>query len=370
VSVIPAAKAVPSGSSRRQSVRAGVLLTTCHPNHWTQTQVFDNTTALACAAEKIGYDCVWVLEHHFTPYGLCPNTFSMAGYLLGRTTRINVGAAIAVAPIEHPVRLAEQVCLLDQLSHGRFIAGVGRGFFPKAFEVFGIDPGESHQRLHEWTAIIRKACVDRSVAWDSDLITLPDVTPFPEPYTKPAPPIYTVAVSPSTVEWAASVGLPMLLQLPFELETLRSQLELYNETALAHGHDPAAAEHVLTMLAHISDDTESAQQEILDNLIWWTKEGDASSLSVDTLRTLPNYRYHYNQIQAAIHRGEDSVEKVVRRMLDSSAVGSPEVCVDRLRTIVAETGVRNFGFAFEGVLDRDRIIATMRRFATEVLPHV
>lgn len=359
-----------STPARERPVRAGAILTTCHPDKFSQTEVFDNSTDVTRVAEDLGYDSVWVLEHHFTPYGLCPNTFSMAGYLLGRTTRIKVGTAVAVLPLEHPVRVAEQACLLDQLSHGRFVLGVGRGFFPQAFEVFDVDPADSHVRLREWTAIVRQACVERTVAWQSDLITLPDVTPFPEPFTSPAPPMYTVAVSPSTIEWAASMGLPMLLQMPFELESLRSNLELYEETARAHGHDPELADHVLTMPAHVGDTTETARKEILDHLVWWTQEGDRASLTLDALRTLPNYRYHYDAIQHAIHRGEDSVEKVVAGLMDSGAVGSPEHCVERLRTVRAETGVTNFAFAFEGILDRDRIIETMSRFAEEVLPHV
>lgn len=351
------------------SLRAGALLTTGHPRSWTQAQVFDHTTGMALAAEDLGYDCLWVLEHHFTPYGLCPNTFTMAGYLLGRTNRIRVGSAIAVAPIDHPVRIAEQVCLLDQLSHGRFVAGFGRGYFPKDFEAFGVDPAESHLRLQEWVAILRQACEKRTIAWDSDLIKLPDVVPFPEPFTKPHPPIYTVAGSPSTVEWAASVGVPMLMSTNVELETLRSTIELYEETAVAYGHDPSAAKHVVALIAHVADSNETAYQELIEHLVWWSEEGRAASLTIDMLRQLPNYRYHYSAIQSAIHRGDRDIYKAVRTMMERSAVGTPEQCIERLLAIRESTGISNFALGFEGVLDHDRILETMRRFATEVLPY-
>jgi len=366
---ITAAAATSQEPGEDRPLRAGALLTTCHPRHWTQTQVFDYTTEMALAAEDLGYDCVWVLEHHFTPYGLCPNTFSMAGYLLGRTSRIRVGSAIAVAPLEHPVRIAEQVCLLDQLSHGRFIAGFGRGHFPKDFEAFGIDPAESAIRLQEWVAILKQACCKRTIGWDSALIKLPDAVPFPEPFTKPHPPIYTVAGSPSTVEWAASLGLPMLMSITVQLETLRSSVELYNETARAFGHDPSHVEHVVAIIAHVADSAETAYDELIDNLVWWNQEGRDAALTIDMLRQLPNYRYHYTEIQAAIHRGDRDLNAGVRRMMDRSAVGTPDQCIERLRTIREATGIRNFAFGFEGVLDRDRILDTMRRFASEVLPY-
>lgn len=366
--IVPAVSAAPK---RDPELRVGALLTTSyHPEHRSQTEVFDNATAETLAAEALGFDHVWVLEHHFTPYGLCSSTFSMAGYLLGKTTRIKVGTAIIVAPLDHPVRIAEQVCQLDQLSHGRFIAGLGRGFFPQAMEVFGVDAAGTTDRLREWTAILRQACIERTVEWNSDLIKIPHAVPLPEPFTKPCPPIYISALSPSTVEWAASLGIPLLLQMPFEFEALHSTIELYDATAEAHGHDPAEVDHVLAVLAHISSDRRTAQEEILDTLVWWTKEGDKASLTVDMLKHLPNYRHHYTALQAAVNRGEGSVEGVVRKLLDSSAIGSPEECVECLRRVRESTGIRSFAFGFESLLERDRIVDMMDRFATEVLPHV
>jgi alkanesulfonate monooxygenase SsuD/methylene tetrahydromethanopterin reductase-like flavin-dependent oxidoreductase (luciferase family) len=158
--------------------------------------------------------------------------------------------------------------------------------------------------------------------------------------------------------------------MPFEFESLQSMLELYDSTADAHGHDPSEADHVLAVLAHVSSDRETAQEEIIDRLAWFTKEGDKASLTVDMLRNLPNYRHHYTAIQAAVNRGEGSVEGVVRKLLDTSAVGSAEQCIDCLRRVRRATRIRNFAFGFESLLDRDRIVAVMDRFATEVLPYV
>jgi alkanal monooxygenase alpha chain len=350
--------------------RLGVVLTTCHPAHWTQTQVFDNTTAMAQAADELGFDCAWLLEHHFTPYGLCPNTFTMAGYLLGVTRRIRVGSAVAVASLDHPVRIAEQVCLLDQLSHGRFVAGFGRGQFEKDFDAFGVDPSTSTARLQESIEILRQACTQRTIAWDSELYKLADLAPFPEPYTKPHPPIYVAAGSPSTIEWAASMDIPMLMTVPMQLETLRSRLELYEEVSLASHHDPSRADHVVLVVTHVADTREAAYQEIFDNLVWWAQEARDAALTLDRLKGLPNYQYHYSEIQSAIHSGDSDVRDFVRSIMDRAAVGTPEDCVERLRTLREATGIRNFALGFEGVLDLDHILRTMRRFAAEVLPHL
>jgi alkanesulfonate monooxygenase SsuD/methylene tetrahydromethanopterin reductase-like flavin-dependent oxidoreductase (luciferase family) len=89
--------------------------------------VLESTVAAAIAAEEAGFDDVWVAEHHFTSYGICPSAITLAGYLLGTTRRVAVGTAVSVLSTQHPVALAEQAALLDQVSGGRFRLGVGRG---------------------------------------------------------------------------------------------------------------------------------------------------------------------------------------------------------------------------------------------------
>lgn len=79
------------------------------------------------AAERAGLDAVWLAEHHFVPYGVCPSAITLAGVLLGRTSRIGVGTAVSVLPTAHPVALGEQAALLHLVSGGRFTLGVGRG---------------------------------------------------------------------------------------------------------------------------------------------------------------------------------------------------------------------------------------------------
>jgi hypothetical protein len=98
----------------------------------------DASLAAAVAAEEAGFDDVWIAEHHFMSYGVCPSAVTMAGFLLGATRRITVGTAVSVLSTQHPVALAEQAALLDRLSGGRFVLGVGRGGPWVELDVFGI----------------------------------------------------------------------------------------------------------------------------------------------------------------------------------------------------------------------------------------
>ncbi|MYA19834.1 MAG: LLM class flavin-dependent oxidoreductase, partial [Chloroflexi bacterium] len=98
------------------------------------------TVETAELAEELGYDELWVTEHHFIEYGVCSSAITLAGFLLGRTSRIRVGTAVTLAPLVHPVALAEQTALNDQLSGGRFDLGLGRGGYELDYQVFGVPP--------------------------------------------------------------------------------------------------------------------------------------------------------------------------------------------------------------------------------------
>ena len=121
-------------------MRFGVLLLSAQFPGRTHTQVLDGTVATAVAAEDAGFDDVWIAEHHFMSYGVCPSAITLAGYLLGATRRIVVGTTVTVLTIHHPVALAEQALLLDQVSRGRFRLGVGRGQLDRT----GAGRGDDH----------------------------------------------------------------------------------------------------------------------------------------------------------------------------------------------------------------------------------
>ena len=119
------------------SVRFGAfLLAARYPGQDVGTPL-DASLAAAVAAEDAGFDDVWIAEHHFMSYGVCPSAVTMAGFLLGATRRITVGTAVSVLSTQHPVALAEQAALLDRLSGGRFVLGVGRGGPWVELDVFG-----------------------------------------------------------------------------------------------------------------------------------------------------------------------------------------------------------------------------------------
>lgn len=349
----------------------GVYLSTSNPPQYTQQDVLRATGEFAEVAESLGYDSVWVLEHHFTRYGLCGTPLALAAFLLGRTRRLRVGTAISVVPLDHPLRLAETVALLDQMSEGRLYFGVGRGSFTKDFKVFGADMSRSQEMMDEWVEIMLSAWTTGRAAANGPFVQFPEVEVFPEPFTKPHPPVYVVCGSPTTVEWAAQRGLPMLIHYFLEDEQKIAQMELYAEVAAAAGHDPGPIDHALSCLAYVDDDTEHARAQTTPYLTWWIKTGqDASALFAAENKGLRNYSFHQRRWEELVLRDQWRTEQILERAFRLNPVGSPEHCIGALRHALAITGIRHVICGFESPGERTLVLDSMQRFMEEVAPHV
>jgi alkanesulfonate monooxygenase SsuD/methylene tetrahydromethanopterin reductase-like flavin-dependent oxidoreductase (luciferase family) len=150
------------------------------------TAVLESTVAAAVAAEEAGFDDVWIAEHHFMSYGICPSAITLAGYLLGATRRVAVGTAVSVLPTHHPVALAEQAALLDQVSGGRFRLGVGRGGPWIDLEVFGTGKSR-YQHFPESLDLLLGALTKSRVAASGPHFQFPAVDIVPDRAPNRAP---------------------------------------------------------------------------------------------------------------------------------------------------------------------------------------
>src|SRR2546427_12475168 len=109
--------------------------------------VYADELHLADLAEPLGFDSIWGVEHHFTDYTMCPDVLEFLTYMAGRTRRVQLGSMVVVLPWHDPVRVAEQVSMLDTMSQGRFVFGIGRGLWRGEFEGFRGPMGQSRGRL-------------------------------------------------------------------------------------------------------------------------------------------------------------------------------------------------------------------------------
>lgn len=349
----------------------GIYLITAQPPGMTEAECIDASVAYAVEAEKLGYGHAWVLEHHFTRYGIVGSALTHAAFILGRTQTLRVGTAISVIPLEHPVRLAEQVALLDHLSGGRLMFGIGRGIFLKDFTVFGVDMGSNREILSEWMDIIMRAWTQKTVLAEGDLISFPEVEVLPKPRTQPHPLVYAAVHSPETIEWSARRGLPMLFNYTINDEAKRSQLDLYNAVAEDAGHNIDAIPHALSFIAGASYDGTLIKDRSRAHLTWWldefTRASDLLKRHADGIR---GYEWQKRQWEAMVMRNEHRTGDRVERLFKQNPIGSPQECVDKLGQSLEITGLKKVILGFDAAGAREHVLDSIHVFTEEVLPRL
>ena len=202
----------------------------------------------AMALERIaimdtaGYDAVWLAEHHFSSFSVCPSVHMMGVMAAARTKRLRIGTGVSLAPFYNPLRLAEEVALLDVLSGGRVNWGAGRGFERSEFKAFGIPGEESTSRFHETVDIVLKAWTNDKISYQGKYYSYDDVEVLPKPLQSPHPPVWMAATSTAAIEWAAAKGFSILMDPHSSHDQIGEKRALYARTLAAHGHSPEGRE--------------------------------------------------------------------------------------------------------------------------------
>ena len=204
-------------------------------------RIIDETLAEAKRSDELGVEVLWLAEHHFD--GICAyvDPVSFAAALATATRRSTIGFAVIQTSLHHPIRLAEQLALIDNLAKGRLIVGLGRGTAYNIYDYqgFGIPHEEAQARLDEAEAIIRKAWKGEPFRHDGRFWQLKVPMLRPLPYTKPHPPIIRGASSEASLIEFAREGRPFLMNVQ-SLEVTRHRVTVYREAMLDAGYDEAA----------------------------------------------------------------------------------------------------------------------------------
>lgn len=208
--------------------------------------VIDNTLKEIELAEEIGLDSVWLTEHHFDGAAAHADPVVLGAAIAVRTQRIKIGFAVLEMAFHHPVQLAAQTALLDNLSHGRVIVGTGRGSAFNHYEYmgFGITMEEGAERLAEAEDLLVKAWTTKDLRYEGEYWNVAFPMLRPQPYQKPHPPLVRACISEASTVAMAKIGRPILIGIQI-LDTLRSRMEKYRDTMLESGFDEEATEKAL-----------------------------------------------------------------------------------------------------------------------------
>jgi alkanesulfonate monooxygenase SsuD/methylene tetrahydromethanopterin reductase-like flavin-dependent oxidoreductase (luciferase family) len=312
-------------------------------------------TVYARALERIeimdrgGFDAVWLAEHHFNAFSVCPSVHMMGTLAAARTRRLRIGTAVSLAAFYHPLRLAEEVALLDVLSGGRVNWGAGRGFDRTEFEVFGVSAEESASRFREAVDVVLRAWSEDRLTYDGQHFHFENVEVLPKPLQRPHPPVWVAASSEPAVEWAAEHGLSILMDPHAAHGEIARKRRLYEERLIASGFAMAGREIPMARLVAVAE-THGEAETVARRGARWVLDSYAGPRHGAVLpfgspvRAMP-------------------VDPVERYLSEVIVYGSPAEVVDKLSRLREE-------MLLEYLLCAPLSHATFMLLAEEVLPHV
>jgi alkanesulfonate monooxygenase SsuD/methylene tetrahydromethanopterin reductase-like flavin-dependent oxidoreductase (luciferase family) len=219
--------------------------------------------------DQTGYDAVWLAEHHFSSFSVCPSVHMMGTMAAARTRRLRIGTAVSLAPFYNPLRLAEEVALLDVLSGGRVNWGAGRGFERSEFAAFGIPGEESAARFHETVAIVLKAWTNQRISHQGRFFHYDSVEVLPKPLQAPHPPVWMAASSIPAIEWAASQGHSILMDPHSSRAELIRKRRHYAAKLAEAGYGDTGRIIPMARLVAV-DDTDDKARAVAKRVAEWT----------------------------------------------------------------------------------------------------
>ena len=218
--------------------------------------------------DETGYDAVWLAEHHFNSFSVCPSVHMMGVEVAARTRNLRIGTAVSLAAFYHPLRLAEEVALLDVLSGGRVNWGAGRGFDPTEFGAFGVTREDSYPRFREAVDVVQQAWRQKRVTYHGEYWDFDDVEVLPKPVQQPHPPIWLAATSPDAIEWSAQQGYTIMMDPHASHEEIAEKRELYRCALEASGRTMAGRTIPMARLLAVGQTHDEAKEIATQGAQW------------------------------------------------------------------------------------------------------
>ncbi len=264
--------------------------------------------------DRTGYDAVWLAEHHFSSFSVCPSVHMMGTMAAARTTRLRIGTAVSLAPFYNPLRLAEEVALLDVLSGGRVNWGAGRGFERSEFAAFGIPGEESAARFHETVEIVLNAWTNQRVTHHGKFFDYDGVEVLPKPVQAPHPPVWMAASSTPAIEWAARQGFSILMDPHSSRADLIGKRRHYGTCLSAAGFSDTGRDIPMARLIAV-DETADKAREVARRVAEWTVAsyvGKAGNVRQEARSWGGKDPIDYYLDEVMIHGTADSVADQIR----------------------------------------------------------
>ncbi len=350
-------------------MKVGVALNMLSQAGRPDVAVVSEHMALGDLAEPLGFDSLFALEHHFTGYAMSPSPTQLLAYYAGRTSRITLGTAVIVLPWHDPIRVAEEIALLDIMCGGRCLFGFGRGAASVEYEGFRIDQGEARPRFIESAQIIKMALSQENFEFKGEHFQIPRTSIRPRPISHPERRFYGTAVSPESVDVMARLGFSMLVIMQNEWPKAAADVHRFNAVAAAEGFTPRPP-MVLTNVS-VAESRAEAEERAIEYLgRKWDSIDNHYHFSDGHLNNVKGYE-SYDKVGVTYAKMKDPVRraKATDFYVSIQLVGTPDDCIQKLEELQALTGLDHLitEFSFGGMPHHESE-TNMRMFADTVMP--
>ena len=314
-------------------------------------------------ADAWGFDCVWLGEIHFAPTrSVISASLQVASSIATRTKRLRVGTAVSVLPLNHPLRIAEEVATLDHISGGRLEFGIGRSGVVRSYDIYGIPYGESQARFRESLEIIKLAWTGEPVQYEGQFYKVNGAVVSPTPFQVPHPPMRMATSSHETVPAVAKMGLPSFIGLrAAEIPDLQADLAVYRQTWRDAGH-PGTPSVYLRIPVYTTTSEKGAVEEPRESLTaFFGRQSELARSAVGRAGTSKERQEQAERMSRLTY--EDILERKV-------ISGTPPRVIERLRELQERLGIDGIVAEMNpgGRIPAELEQRSMRLLAEEVIP--
>ncbi len=344
------------------------ILFTSHPDPKSETYphhaIHERVTREIIEAEELGFDSVWIAEHHFSNrYGILPDPFSYLSYLAAKTTRIKLGAAVMVVPLHHPMRIVENSAFVDILSDGRFQLGLGSGYRPYEFAGLGIDFESRRARQAEAIPLILKGFHEKRVKAEGEFFNFEigeDFEIFPQPVQQPHPPFYMGAGTEGSMKIAAENGFGLMQSSLPSVEKIGENIEWYKSHMKSapdpYDKNPAFGRVDVVRMVYVAPTDARAKEE----------SADAITHHMKTFMSGVNAGGYLGDVTEK----EDESQFEYDHLAETTILhGSPDTVIRKIEAF-RDVGTTSIMLHYPPYYGVQQILDMLRLFAKEVLPHV
>lgn len=319
-------------------------------------QFYEERLKLAEAADAAGLYGYHVAEHHMTPLGMAPSPGIFLAAMAQRTQRLRFGPMVYLLPLYPPLRLIEEICMLDNLSAGRLDVGVGRGISPFELAHYGVNPYEARDIFEEALEVLVSGLSNERFSFRGEHYRFRDVPMELHPLQQPYPPLWYGAANARSAEWAGRHGLNVVSG--GSNAALRETMSIYRE---AWGKNRQASER---LNPHVEAPMLGGRRHVL------VADTDAEAEAI----ARPAYLHWYDSL-VKLWRDNRTLPMAftgdldVARQRDSAVIGSPQTVRQEMARHIAESDCNYFSLSFAyGTLTHEQVMRSLTLFTTEVIP--